>query len=193
MGTVWAPNQTVPIEGALVYLTNQKPAPMPTGVYCDKCVQLSMSQYTLSGPDGTFDLPTLLTGKQFLVVQKGGFRNVSEVTIAPGKNKLAGGTTALPSKTDLVQGHEIPKMTVVAGTYDDIEDSLQKLGIDPAAIDIQKSALIGQAAKAFLQDQNAVLAQQIIFLPCGDYTAGNSGLDLSTDPLIQANLKAFVT
>lgn len=193
VGTVWAPNQMVPIEGALVYLTNQKPDPMPTGVYCDKCVQLSMSQYTLSGPDGTFDLPTLLTGKQFLVVQKGGFRNVSEITIAPGKNKLADGTTALPNKTDLVQGHEVPKMTVVSGSYDDIEDSLQKLGIDPSAIDIQKSALIGQAAKAFLQDRNAVLAQQVIFLPCGDFTAGNSGTDLSTDATIQANLREFVT
>ncbi len=193
VGTVWAPNQMVPIAGALVYLTNQKPAPMPTGVYCDKCVQLSMSQYTLSGPDGTFDLPTTLTGKQFLVVQKGGFRVVSEITIAPGKNKLANGTTALPPKTDPAHWQEVPKMTVVAGQYDDIEDSLQKLGIDPTAIDIKQSALIGQAAKAFLQDLSAVLAQQIIFLPCGDYTAGNSGLDLSTDPTIQANLQAFVS
>jgi hypothetical protein len=192
VGTVWAPNQTVPIEGALVYLTNQKPDAMPQGVYCDKCVQLSMSQYTLSGPDGTFDLPTALTGKQFLVVQKGGFRVVTELTIKPGKNQLADGTTSLPAKTNAALGQEVPKMTVVAGQYDDIEDSLQKLGIDPAAIDIKQSALIGQAAKAFLTDINAVLAQQIIFLPCGDYTQGGVNIDLSSDPTIQANLAAFV-
>jgi hypothetical protein len=37
-----------------------------------------------------------------------------------------------------------------------------------------------------------VLAQQIIFLPCGDYTQGGVNVDLSTDPVIQANLQAFV-
>jgi hypothetical protein len=190
-GVVNAPNGTMPIEGALVYLTNAKPAPAPSGVFCDKCVELSVSEYALSGPDGAFDLATPLHGALFLVVQKGGFRKVTEYTVTADA-KLADSMTMLPSKSDSAQGAEVPRMTVVAGQYDDIEDSLVKLGIDPSAIDIKASALIGKAAQAFLTDEAAVLSQQVIFLPCGDFTQPAPNLDLSADPIIQANLRKFV-
>lgn len=190
-GVVNAPNGSMPIGGALVYLTNAKPAPAPSGVFCDKCVQLSVSEYALSGPDGAFDLATPLRGAQFLVVQKGGFRKITEYTVV-GDAKLADAATTLPAKTDASLGAEVPRMTVVAGQYDDIEDSLVKLGIDPTAIDIKSSALVGKAAQAFLTDEAAVLSQHVIFLPCGDLTQPAPNLDLSADPKIQANLRKFV-
>src|SRR5512135_272328 len=56
-GKVLAPEGTIPISGALVYLANAQPAPIPNGVYCDKCVELSPdTAYTYSNADGTFDL-----------------------------------------------------------------------------------------------------------------------------------------
>jgi hypothetical protein len=191
-GTVLAPNGDMPIAGALVYLTNAKPAPAPKGVFCDKCVELAADQYALSGADGTFTLPAASAGSRFLVVQKGGFRLVSDLGSVKADATLPAALTTLPSKADPAQNAEVPKMTVVAGQYDDIESSLQKLGIDPTAIDLRQSALIGEAAKAFLRDPVAVLAQQIIFLPCGDLTQGGVNIDLSSDTTIQANLKSFV-
>jgi hypothetical protein len=81
---------------------------------------------------------------------------------------------------------------VVHGHYDDIESSLVKLGIDPSAIDVVESALIGVAAREFLTDAGRVNDRHIVFLPCGDYTQPAPNTDLSTDPAIQANLRAFV-
>ena len=40
-GTVKAPNGSMPIAGALVYLTHERPAPNPGKVYCDGCVHLA--------------------------------------------------------------------------------------------------------------------------------------------------------
>jgi len=83
-------------------------------------------------------------------------------------------------------------MTVVQGQYDEIEASLHKLGIDPGAIELVGSPLVGQAAKAFLQDASRVNGRHIVFLPCGDFTQPPPNLDLSADPQIQQNLRNFV-
>lgn len=192
-GTVFAPNGMTPVAGALVYLTDTQPAPMPTQVYCDACVHLAASQpYVVTGADGSFTLPVSLAGPRLLVVQKGGFRRVRAYEVPPGTTPLDAALTTLPPKTDVGLGDEVPRMTVVQGHYDDIEDSLMKLGIDASAIEIVQSALIGQAAKTFLQDLTAVKARHIIFLPCGDFTQPPPNTDLSTDPTIKANLAAFV-
>jgi len=192
-GTVRAPNGTIPIAGALLYLSKDKPAPTSTKVYCDQCVHLAAGQlHALSDATGAYDLPVTTAGKQYLVIQKGGFRAVREITVKAGDTTLNDPTTQLPSKTQPDVGDEVPRMTVVHGQYDDIESSLMKLGIDPSAIDVVESALIGVAAKEFLTDATRVNDRHIVFLPCGDYTQPAPNTDLSTDPAIQANLKAFV-
>ena len=192
-GVVRAPNGTVPVAGALLYLTKDKPASMPTSVYCDECVQLGPENaQALTDAKGAYDLPALSTGTQYLVIQKGGFRRVRESDVSKGDATLPDTLTTLPPKTDLAAGDEVPRMTVVHGQYDEIEASLQKLGIDPSAIEIVQSALIGEAAKSFLGDAGKVNGRHIVFLPCGDYTQPAPNTDLSSDPQIQANLKAFV-
>jgi hypothetical protein len=192
-GTVRAPNGTIPIAGALLYLSKDRPAPTSAKVYCDACVHLAAGQlHALSDATGAYDLPVTVGGKQYLVIQKGGFRAVREITVSAGDVTLNDPTTQLPSKSQPEIGDEVPRMTVVHGAYDDIESSLQKLGIDPSAIDVVQSALIGVAAKDFLTDATRVNDRHIVFLPCGDYTQPAPNTDLSTDPAIQANLKAFV-
>jgi len=58
-GRVWAPNhapgqtapgQEIPIAGALVWLTDTQPAPIPDGVYCEQCVATPQGG-VLSGAD----------------------------------------------------------------------------------------------------------------------------------------------
>ncbi|CAN5921105.1 hypothetical protein BH11MYX4_BH11MYX4_14410 [soil metagenome] len=192
-GIVRAPHGTVPVAGALLYLTKDKPASNPTKVYCDECVHLAPgSVHALSDATGAYDLPATETGTQYLVIQKGGFRRVREIYVSKGDVALPDTLTTLPPKTDVAAGDEVPRMTVVHGQYDEIEASLQKLGIDPSAIEIVQSALIGVAAKSFLSDAGQVNGRHIVFLPCGDYTQPSPNTDLSADPQIQDNLRAFV-
>jgi hypothetical protein len=192
-GTVKAPNGQMPIAGALVYLTRERPAPNPTQVYCDGCVQLAHgTPHALADASGRFELGATALGAQFLVVQKGGFRRVREIYVSKGKAPLPETLTTLPPKTDLAQGDEVPKMAVVHGAYDEIEASLAKLGIDPSAIELVQSALVGKAAREFLTDQARVMKEHIIFLPCGDFTQPAPNTDLSQDPVILENLRGFV-
>ena len=80
-GKVVAPEGTIPISGALVYVTGTPPPAIPDGVYCDKCVHLpDGTAYTTTRADGTFELPAGL-GSAFLVVQKGAFRRVRPVDL----------------------------------------------------------------------------------------------------------------
>lgn len=192
-GTVMAPNGTMPVAGALVYLTPARPAAQPAKVYCDQCVKLpSGAPYAIADAKGAFTLSPTSTGSQYLVVQKGGFRKVREIYVSKGDDALPNTLTTLPSKTDLVAGDEVPRMTVVQGQYDEIEASLVKLGIDASAIELVHSPLIGVAAKSFLTDANALGGRHIVFLPCGDFTQPSPNVDLSTDATIQKNLRDFV-
>jgi hypothetical protein len=192
-GRVMAPNGTIPIAGALVYLAEMKPAPSSEKVYCDECVKLGAGTVqAMSDASGNFDLAVQSAGKQFVVVQKGGFRRVREVSIIGGDDMLPAEFSTLPPKTNLAAGDEVPRMTVVHGTYDEIEASLKKLGVDPSAITVESEPLIGAAATKFLSDPAKVNSRHIIFLPCGDITQPLPNVDLSTDPVIQKNLVDFV-
>jgi hypothetical protein len=192
-GTVMAPNMTLPIAGAVLYLTTKKPEPEPEKVYCDVCIHLdAATPYALSDDKGSFDLLPNAVGTQYLVVQKGGFRRVREIYVSKGEATLPSTLTALPGRTDLSAGDEVPRMTVVHGQYDEIEASLKKLGIHESAIDVVESALVGQAASSFLTDKSRVDAKHIVFLPCGDFTQPAPNTDLSADPAIQDNLRSFV-
>jgi hypothetical protein len=192
-GKVNAPNGMVPIAGALVYLTESKPTPTPEKVYCDECVKLANgTPFAVSNEKGEYDLSITKLGKRFIVIQKGGFRRVREINVVAGDTMGDDALTTLPPKTDLTAGDEVPRMTVVTGQYDNIADSLVKLGVDRSAIDEVSSALIGKAAKEFLSDSAKVNARHIVFLPCGDYTQPTPNTDLSTDPALQDNLRKFV-
>lgn len=130
-GVVVAPEGTVPISNAMVYLTSKAPEPLPAAVYCDTCVHLTpLEPYAYSKPDGTFELAAYATGKQWLVVQKGQFRRVREIDVVAGDQNVPGSFTRLPSKTDYAAGDIIPKIAVAIGGFDKIDLSLGKLGIE---------------------------------------------------------------
>ena len=71
-GTVLAPNGVLPLSNALVYVTAQKPAPIPEGAYCDECVTLPEGTFAVSAADGSYSFTTdMPKGQAFIVVQKG--------------------------------------------------------------------------------------------------------------------------
>lgn len=129
-GTVFAPEGTVPISNALLYLARAMPQPLPAGVYCDKCVQLDAgTPYTYSKFDGTFSLPIYSEGPLFLVVQKGNFRRVRPVTVKAGNAAVPNEWTTFPGASDPAHGDEIPRIAIAYGGFDKIELSLHKLGL----------------------------------------------------------------
>jgi hypothetical protein len=130
-GKVVAPEGTVPVSQAMVYLTSREPEAIPDGVYCDTCVTLLPSEpYAYTKADGTFELAAYATGRQRLVVQKGQFRRHRDFDVVAGDQNVPGPLTQLPGRTDAAKGDTIPKIAMVVGGYDHIDFSMKKLGIE---------------------------------------------------------------
>ena len=176
-GRVFAPEGTVPVSAAMVYLTTRTPDAIPGNAYCDTCVHLTAFEpYAYSKSDGTFDLAAYQTGKQFLVVQKGQFRRIREVSVVMGDQAVAGNLTRLPGKTDAALGDTIPKIAMVIGGYDKIDYSMKKLGIEefyrygdaPAGFPGSDGPGIktGKAGNALMNDAAEMSANHIVLLPC---------------------------
>jgi hypothetical protein len=178
-GSVRAPNVSIPISGALVYMTDQPPEPLVHGVHCDACVTLTQDvPYALSEADGTFELPAY-AGEHYLVVQKGGFRRVRKISVTAGDQDVPRPQTSLPAMRDPSKDDEVPTMAVMQATFDQIGDSLKELGLSGAAFTTVSDV------ESFLKDYDRMKEFEIVFLPCGtDY-------DLAADPVITDNLRKF--
>lgn len=163
-GKVVAPQGTIPISGALVYATQIKPDPFPDGVFCDTCLDLPQgTPFALTNPTGDFSLGVPAVGEWFIVVQKGTFRKIRTVVVEPGGATLTGDVTKLPSKADAAKGDEIPRMAVVVDSFDSIEDTLEKLGLDGSASFDQFDSF---DSGAFFSNTSNLAQYQIIFMPC---------------------------
>lgn len=215
-GKVLAPEGTIPISGALIYLTTGEPAPIPDGTYCDKCTTLDVNTpFTYSNTDGTFDLPAYVTGPQQLVVQKGAFRRVRSINVSSGSQPVDPAMTTLPGKTDASVGDTIPKMAVVAGAWDHIEVTLEKLGLgkltssggfdsSSAPFDYYENSLSASNPfnpRTLITDPATIGKYNIVFIPCSgsegttcdDYQPGESGVQNTLKGFVAAGGKLYVT
>lgn len=208
-GKVLAPNKTMPISGALVYAVTTKPDPIPQEVFCDKCVELPQSTpHTTSGPDGVFKLK-LHKGKWILVTQKGAFRRYREIEVTDNGLNVPEELTTLPSKTDQAKGDNIPKMAVIKGAWDAIQNSLAKLGL--GKVDTHGSLVKGSESFTMhdcdlirifppkvdckpmhpgdlFKSYEELSKYQIIFVPCdSDWLDGNFA-----DQKVQDNLRKWI-
>ena len=181
--TVFAPNGTLPMANALVYVTGAKPADIPEGVYCDQCVTLPDGTFAVSAADGTFTINTQLpTGKAYIVTQKGQFRRVRQFKVEDGGGDISldPDDTTLPGKSNKPKGDDVPKMAILKDStnFDAVDESLQKLGITDVTIMNDRSLL----------DNAAQLNQyQIVFIPCGSSDDPHMSSETS-----KANLQQFV-
>ena len=207
-GKVLAPEGTIPISGALVYLSATSPAPIPDGTFCDRCIEIQAStDYTFSKADGTFDLVVHATGMQFLVVQKGQFRRTRLIDVTQGTHPVDVSMTTLPGKTDKAAGDDIPKMAVRVGAWDHIEDSLEKLGIQPGAYDKFQYPFPPNANdpfspdKLFNDDGTTLSNYHIVFVPCSgssgttcdDYTTGSATVKTNLHKFVDGGGRLYVT
>ena len=192
-GTVYAPNLEIPISGALVYYTPDEPEGIPDETYCAECVGVPCnSNFVLSNPDGSFELPAN-TGSYNLVVTKGQFMRSTPIEITEGDNQIAPADSSLPGRWAPDNGEWIPRIAVVQTDTDAIHDILAKIGMG----DVANGALVNgsetfdvydqPSGGALLDDLDAMRDYHIIFVPC----LANTGMGPLTQLRIE-NIRQWV-
>lgn len=131
-GTVFAPNGTLPLYGAEVYIPVSDPGPVPIGVQCARCADPlpgGAVARALSDAKGEFVLSNVPVGAAVpLVIQVGKWRKrISVGVTACRANPLTAAQTSLP-KTQA--DGDMPRMAFVSGACDQLECVLRKIGID---------------------------------------------------------------
>lgn len=143
-GKVFAPNTTLPIFNANVYVPNTTLAAVPTGgTTCDACTTPSGSPFvtTTTAADGSFTLPNMpyVAGGVTVVIQKGRWRKVQNVVLSGGAcgttNITAAATFSFgtaqsdPNPATHIPSNNIPKFAVTSGGADAIQCLFTRLGI----------------------------------------------------------------
>lgn len=131
-GTVFAPNGTLPIYNATVYVPLREVGPLPSGASCDRCSNLlgeplvrtvtnEKGEFTLTNVPATTDVP--------VVVQIGKWRKKLTIPAVPAceNTALDAGMTRLPKNKN--EG-DIPLMAMSTGEADALECMLRKIGLD---------------------------------------------------------------
>ena len=173
-GTVTAPEGSIPVAGALVYLTTTPPEPIPDHVFCDTCIDLPKgTPFAYTAPDGGFQVGALAEGHWTLVIEKGPFRRVLTLDVTAAGVELPGKATRLPGASDPATGDHVPRMVVVADSYDEIENTLAKLGLgvadswgelEPGSESFDLVDFYD--AEAFFSSWANLQQYHIIFMPC---------------------------
>lgn len=213
-GKVWGPHHDgvaafFPVPGALVAAFGQPPPPMTQGAQCRECVAIPEgTPYTTSAADGSFSLDVPVGKTVYLTVQKGEFRRVRQLTTeaAIGTYPLDPDLSSLPHINDDAVGDHVPRMALVYGDYDHIEDVLAKTGfakedaaygVDWASgqitFDVYNNAGPSEPAHgaplADLLQNPAKLAEYDVILFSCSY---NANFAFMQNAAVQQNLKNFV-
>jgi len=145
-GTVFAPNGTLPLPEALVYVPNEDTAfpyglePFVDGVaggVCEQCSTIVSGApliSTIAGVDGTFTLTNVPSGSNIpLVIQLGRWRRLITIPNVPActSTALTAAQTRLPTRQ--AEGNamdSIPLMAIATGDVDALECVISKLGVE---------------------------------------------------------------
>ncbi len=195
-GTVTFPNGRLPVPGANVYIPIGDPSSVPHVGACGSCVDMSsVVAATQTDIAGHFVLSGVPAGDENLVVEKGLFRRVTNVHVnSCTDNTPPPDATRLPS--DASQGN-VPRIAVITGDYDHMEDVLAKLGLAPDAFQIVPGTSDAvdsgtEAASALLADPVRLSNYDIIFVDCGAAVAEPTYYPALNNPAYANNLRTFV-
>ncbi|WP_394832482.1 carboxypeptidase-like regulatory domain-containing protein [Pendulispora rubella] len=133
-GVVYAPNGTLPLYNAIVYVPTAAVDPFPTnGVSCNQCsseVSGKPLVRTTTGTDGSFTLTNVPVGNNIpVVIQLGRWRRQIKVSNVPACQV----TNVSPTLTRLPKNKtegDIPLTALSTGNVDALECLLRKMGID---------------------------------------------------------------
>ncbi|MGE0395333.1 MAG: carboxypeptidase regulatory-like domain-containing protein [Kofleriaceae bacterium] len=131
-GRVMAPNGTLPLSGAIVYVPLASPGPLPDGPRCDRCDAEPLGgalTQTSTDAFGRFSLQDVPADMEFpIVIQIGSWRReiMSAPVAACQDTPLPEDETRLPR--DRSEG-DLPRIAVTTGSADALECLVRKLGI----------------------------------------------------------------
>lgn len=205
-GVVYGPGGLFPVSGALVAAYVEPPPAIPSSTYCERCVELpSGIAHTTSAADGSFTIQIPVGANVHLVTQKGQFRQVwpmvAEAT--PGDYPVPGSVTTLPSRNG--SGGTIPRIALVYGDSDAIQDVLAKAGIgetdgayghrwgsEVGVFDVFDNSGFaephGEPLASLIQDLDRMLQYHVIFFAC----SYNANFSFMQDATVQSNLREYV-
>lgn len=131
-GVVYAPNGTLPIYDAIVYVPSGTVDPFPTtGVTCDQCsAQTAALISTKTNYKGEFVLPNMPVGSNIpLVIQVGRWRR--QIVIPTVSSCVDTPLTMADTRLPRTQAEgDIPKLAVATGGADALQCLLRKMGVD---------------------------------------------------------------
>jgi hypothetical protein len=130
-GTVFAPNGTLPLYGATVYIPREDPGPLADGVVCDRCegeLPGGSVVHAVSNDAGEFTLTNVPPGMHPLVVQIGKWRRRTTIdVVACEDNQVPTENTRLPRNQ--LEG-DLPRIAIATGRFDALECLVRKLGVE---------------------------------------------------------------
>jgi hypothetical protein len=134
-GTVYDPAARNPLYNVTVYVPNETPQALPSGVSCDSCSSLYTGDpiaVATTDADGTFSMTNVPYGENIpLVIQVGKWR---KQTTIPHVAQCA--TTNIPDKALTLPsnhtdpGNDMPNIAISTGGADTLECLLIRVGID---------------------------------------------------------------
>jgi hypothetical protein len=132
-GKVYAPNGTLPLYNATVYVPNAPVQPLVEGVTCDRCGANTSGQpiaATITGTDGTFVLQNVPVSDNLpVVIQVGKWRRqITIPKIAPCQVQAITDANLQRLPRTKTEG-DMPKMAIATGSADPFECLLRKIGI----------------------------------------------------------------
>ncbi|MBI5490630.1 MAG: hypothetical protein HY905_25070 [Deltaproteobacteria bacterium] len=204
-GQVLGPGGLFPVAGAIVYVqrTTSAVAALPEGNYCQRCLDVTALPHAESAADGTFRIDGIGLGDWWLVVHKGQFRRVRQISLrTDGEDlPLPLDTTTLPNEHAPAAGDTVPHIAVALGVYDHPEDLLAKIEMAELMPDFRASLATadfdlydngyggGYPPMADLVQSRFTMDQyQLIFVPCTDETNDS----LLGDPTVRENIRGWV-
>ena len=182
-GTVYAPNNTDPLPGVIVYIPNAAVAAYTPGVTCAVAGQAPSGSPlvgTTTATDGTFTLSNVPVGNSIpLVIQSGRWRRQVVVPSTAACTNTAFRTRLPQTRSE----GDIPKIAVVTGSQDSVECVLRKVGIaDTEFTDASASGRVNlftatgspgvsvdaqtPTADALIANQSVLNDYDVLMLPC---------------------------
>jgi hypothetical protein len=171
-GTVFAPNGTLALYGATVYVPLLDPGPFTDGVTCQRCEsQLpgASAANTTSGVDGKFSLPKAPSGAAvplFITIGKWRRKVILPTINECTDNPLPASITSLPKHKS--EG-DIPRIAISTGSCDALECLVRKLGLH----DSEFSTPSGQGSIHLFSNGGAAKFADNTPFPTSDMLWGN--------------------